>query len=485
LPIVNSRRPIPRPFLEPIFAFFARPIECSDTYATHASLEHAMTDAALARPDWNERIREIVAGTWVDPETGAGFRVPYKSIVIADDLSGREAELVAPLGLGRRIAVVSDAATHGVLGRRVEAALAGIAEVRSVVMERPKADEATIAAVAERTRDADGVVAVGSGTINDVCKFVTFSDGRPYAVFATAPSMNGYTSTTASVTSHTGLKTSLRAHAPLGVFVDLAVNAAAPTYLIAAGLGDSLCRSTAQVDWWLSHRLFDTEYTSLPFRLQVPDETLMLEHAPGLATSDPAAVAYLHRVLALVGLGVSFVGTTHHGSMGEHQISHYIDCFAGERHSGTRHGQQVGVASLTMARLQHRLFAFEEPPRVEPTRIDEADMVRRCGSENAQQCLVEWRKKALSAETAAALNEKLARVWPELRRECEAFMLPVETMESALHRAGGPISAAELRLDPDFYREAVLHAREMRNRYSVLDLLADADMLEDAVAYER
>ena len=64
-------------------------------------------------------------------------------------------------------------------------------------------------------------------------------------------------------------------------------------------------------------------------------------------------------------------------------------------------------------------------------------------------------------------------------------MLPVETMQTALQRAGGPVSAAELQLDPDFYREAVLHAREMRNRYSVLDLLADADMLEDAVASER
>ena len=443
-------------------------------------------DAAfVAHPDWNERIREIVAGSWHDPETGESFRVPYKSIVIADDMRGREAELVAPLGLGRKIAVVSDASTHRVLGQRVEEALATIAEVASVVLERPKADDATIAIVAERTRGADGVVAVGSGTINDVCKYVTFADGRPYAVFATAPSMNGYTSTTASVTSHTGLKTSLRAHAPLGVFVDLTVNASAPTYLIAAGLGDSLCRSTAQVDWWLSHRLFDTEYTSLPFRLQTPDESYMLEHAPGLAQSDVTSVAYLHRVLALVGLGVSFVGTTHHGSMGEHQISHYIDCFAGERHPGTRHGQQVGVASLTMARLQHRLFASDAPPRVMPTRIDEADMIRRCGFENAQQCLVEWRKKALGEESASALNAKLARIWPELRRECAAFMLPVETMTGALESAGGPVTAAGLRLDPDFYREAVLHAREMRNRYSVLDLLADADLLEDAVADER
>ena len=64
--------------------------------------------------------------------------MPYKSIVIADDLSGREAALVAPLGLGRRIAVVSDAATHAVLGRRVETALAEIAEIESVIIDLPK-----------------------------------------------------------------------------------------------------------------------------------------------------------------------------------------------------------------------------------------------------------------------------------------------------------------------------------------------------------
>ena len=77
-------------------------------------------------------------------------------------------------------------------------------------------------------------------------------------------------------------------------------------------------------------------------------------------------MAALQRVLTLCGLGVSFTGTTHPGSMGEHQISHYIDFVAGERHPGTLHGQQVGVASLTMARLQEQLLASETPPVVKP-----------------------------------------------------------------------------------------------------------------------
>ncbi len=80
------------------------------------------------------------------------------------------------------------------------------------------------------------------------------------------------------------------------------------------------------------------------------------------------------------------------------------------------------------------------------------------------------------------MNDKLRRIWPELRAECLGFALPVERMQWALHGAGGPTSAQELGLDPEFYREAVVHAREMRNRYSVLDLLGDAGTLEADLA---
>jgi glycerol-1-phosphate dehydrogenase [NAD(P)+] len=170
--------------------------------------------------------------------------------------------------------------------------------------------------------------------------------------------------------------------------------------------------------------------------------------------------------------------------MGEHQISHYIDSFAGQRHPGTTHGQQVGVASLTMARLQHALFARERPPRVAPTRIDRDELTARLGASNAEKCISEWSRKALDAQGATTLNDKLEELWPTLRAECLAFMLPVETMRDALAAAGGATTAVELGLDPQLYREAVRHSREMRNRYSVLDLLADSGELDALVEHE-
>ena len=432
--------------------------------------------------NWNALIEDIVAGRWIDPETGKRLTVPYRSIVIAESLEGREADLVAALGMGQRLAVVYDSDTRAAMGDRVERALASRFDVRGVLLDHPHADEDCLGQLASLTRDVDALVAVGSGTLNDLCKYVTFKDGRQYCVFGTAPSMNGYTSTTASITLRSGLKVSLPSHAPQGFFVDLTVNAAAPPYLAAAGFGDCLCRSTAQVDWWMAHRLYGSSYTPTPFVMQEADEVQLLARAGDLPRGDKAAVAYLYRVLTECGLGVSLTGTSHHGSGGEHQISHYIDCFAGDAHPGTRHGQQVGVATLTMARLQQDFLARPEPPVIHPTRIDEGELVRRFGPDIAAQCLEQFRKKALDEAGAAAVNQRLRQIWPDLRRECQAFMLPIDRMTQALRDAGGAVTAKELGIAPDFYRDAVVYSRAMRNRFSVVDLLDDAGLLRDAAA---
>lgn len=448
--------------------------------------ESAATSADSGSEDgrWTVLIDDIVAGRWVNPETGERVKTPYDHVVIADSLDGREADLVAQLDLGSRLAVVSDGATYDAMGARVAQALRSIADIDTVILEHPHADEDNLADLRDKLAGFDGVVAVGSGTVNDLCKYVTAQDGRSYGVFGTAASMNGYTSTTASITLPSGLKTSIPAHAPRGVFLDLTVNAAAPGYLAASGFGDCLCRSVAQIDWWLSHRLLGTDYKGAPFLIQEDDEKEMNARAAGLAASDREAVGYLQRVLTLCGLGVSFTGVSNHGSMGEHQISHYIDCFAGPRHPGTLHGQQVGVAALSMARLQQMILAEETPPKVRATRIDEADMARRMGPAVAAQCLPEHRKKALDDAGAAAMNEKLATLWPELRQELLAFAIPAEDLRAMLAAAGGPTTAEELGLDPEFYREAVLRCREMRNRFSMLDLADDAGLLADFVAGE-
>ena len=63
--------------------------------------------AAQGRKRWTALIDDIVAGAWINPDTGRTVATPYRSIVIEDSLEGREAELVRGLGLDAKLAVVT------------------------------------------------------------------------------------------------------------------------------------------------------------------------------------------------------------------------------------------------------------------------------------------------------------------------------------------------------------------------------------------
>ena len=390
--------------------------------------------------------------------------------------SGVEGELVARLDLGRRLAVVSDPLTHAVLGARVEQALAAAGQVIPIrLRDHPHADDVTVERIRAATADADALIAVGAGTINDLCKYAAFQDGKPYAVFGTAPSMNGYTSANAAITVG-GLKKSLAARTPAGVFLDLAVLAAAPPRMIRSGLGDSLCRSTAQADWLLSHLLRDTPYREAPFALLAGDEGPLFESAAALLAGDLEAMRRLARTLVLSGLGMCIAGGSYPASQGEHLISHYIEMMGGPGLPASFHGEQIGVTTLTMARLQQRLL--EAAPVVRPTVVDAADLAAHFGAETGAACARELASKALSPAAAAALNERLSRAWPAIRDRIAAVHRSVADLQRTLTAAGAPTRPSDLGWPVPFYRSAVTRARQIRSRYSFLDLAGDAGLLE-------
>jgi glycerol-1-phosphate dehydrogenase [NAD(P)+] len=164
--------------------------------------------------------------------------------------------------------------------------------------------------------------------------------------------------------------------------------------------------------------------------------------------------------------------------MGEHMMSHYIDMFAGDAHPGTLHGEQVGVTTLSMSRLQNRILGKHSPPILSPTNIDVAGMVARYGKEIGQNCIKQLKRKALDRKKADEFNLFLEENWEGLSARLRDVMLPSERLWQAMEKIGAPKTAAELGLSQDFYREVVIHSREIRDRYTMLDFAGDSDMLE-------
>jgi len=148
------------------------------------------------------------------------------------------------------------------------------------------------------------------------------------------------------------------------------------------------------------------------------------------------------------------------------------------------HGQQVGVATLTMARLQSAILSSENAPVLSPTVIDFEGMVSRMGEDVAAQCLVELEKKAFDAKSADEFNVKIEKLWPELRSECLDIAVPAERLKELLKRASAPTTAFELGLPVEFYCEAVSHAHEMRNRFSFADIATHTSQMSQLASGE-
>ena len=426
-------------------------------------------------------IDRLLAGTLPDPDGGAPLAVATRAVAVERSLDGMEADLVRPLDLGRRLALVSDPETHEVLGGRVLRALQAIAEVEHVTLpSHPHADGETVDRLRAATRSADALVAVGSGTINDLCKYAGARDGKPYVVFATAPSMNGYTSLNAAITVD-GHKKSLAAQAPVGAFFDLSVLAAAPARMIRSGLGDSLCRPTAQADWLLTHLFFDRPYRTMPFVLLEEDETPLFDGAADLLAGDLGAMERLTCTLLLSGFGTAICGNSLPASQGEHLISHYSDMLGDGDRPFSFHGEQIGVTTLTMARLQERMLDGPAPVLAVDAH-SEQDFVAQFGSVLGPSCWKDFAEKRLTRDKAEQLNARIAEGWDVMRDRIAGVTLPSTRLADVLGRAGAPRAPEDLGWARGFYQGAVRHARKIRNRYTFLDFAADAGTLDTLIA---
>jgi glycerol-1-phosphate dehydrogenase [NAD(P)+] len=426
-------------------------------------------------------------GTSFACECGREHRVPVRAFVYQAGAVGQLPEMVRQYGGGSgRVAVVADVRTWDICGAKAHDVLkgAGLDTVRVIVPDGDRAgpvcDEATFQGLVERLRDARPgiVVAVGSGVINDLCKWTAFEMGLPYLVVATAASMNGYSAANVAPTV-AGVKVLIEARPPAVVLAEPAVIEQAPHEMTTAGFGDAIAKFQSNADWIVNHALLGEYYCKFCAGIAGDLEPLYLDRPEDIRDHKAEAVKGLFEALFRTGLAMTLVGTSAPASGGEHLLSHTLDMMAAAR-GGTHdlHGRQVGLGTLLSAALYRRVLAVENPALAQtPTKVDRefwmvptvVDAVTR-QYQAKQPSLKQVRRKLAELPT-----------WDRLRERLAAEVKSPETIQDWLRRAGAAVSIADIGCSRERIREAVLHMHEIRRRFTIVDLAWLLGVLPGAV----
>ena len=258
-----------------------------------------------------------------------------------------------------KILLVADENTYSVAGDKVESALKDKVSSR-VIFKGDKIlipNEDAIFTVNKNLLGEEIIVGIGSGVIQDLCKYVAFENKIPYVIVATAPSMDGYASTGAAMITG-GMKVTYTAGVPKYIIAEPEILKNAPFDMIQAGYGDVIGKYSALNDWKLAS-LINGEY----FCSYVYDKTLeavnkVIEVAGGLAERDGESVKILMQALILVGVMMSFVGNSRPASGSEHHMAHYFEITGIlDDKDYLPHGIDVGFSTIITAKVRQELLS--------------------------------------------------------------------------------------------------------------------------------
>lgn len=387
-----------------------------------------------------------------------------------------EKNAIARLGLicdgYNNLLLVADENTFAAAGDKTVSVLADKC-IRKVIFSGKEIlvpDEKAIAEVESALDGIDLIIGIGSGVIQDLCKYVSRFNCVPYMVVATAPSMDGYASDGAAMITD-GMKVTYPAGLPVAIVADTEVLKNAPTDMIVSGYGDIIGKFSALNDWKLSHVVNDEYFCKYIYDLTFEQINRTILLADGILKRDEECIGTLMEALVVIGILMSFAGSSRPASGSEHHLSHFFEITGIiDNTAYLSHGTDVAYSTFETAKLREKITAGKFPDKKFRMSDEKyAEIMKLIYKESADGCIALQKKVG---------NYEKDRSDIYLGKEDEirdilAEMPSSEEIKKLLEKVGLDINDFY-----DFYGEekinnAVLYAKDLKDRYTVLWLNFD------------
>lgn len=420
---------------------------------------------------------------------GKAHGISLEHVLIEKDAIKKLPSILRKLGFKKAL-VVADKNTYKAAGNIVEIALKEEKfEYKKFIFEPNDdlvPDENAVGKLfMQFDKDVDVIVTMGTGTLNDLGKFVSHKLGISAVIVATAPSMDGFASNGSALIVD-NLKTTFEVEVPKAIIGDVNILKEAPMEMILAGFGDIVGKYSALNDWKLSKVINKEYYCDVTVKMVNNSIQKCMDNSEGMVNRDETAIKNLMEALVLTGIAMSFVGNSRPASGSEHHLAHYLEMmFLFEGKKAILHGTKVGISTIITTKLREMLCEYE-------INFDEVINKAKLFDQNQwEEDIRKYYKKAAPGIIQIAAKEKRNSIESRLQRindikeNINEIKDVIKNIPSAdeikviLRKVGAAVEAKEVGVDTQTLLDAIVMAKEVRSRYTILNLLGDLDLLDE------
>ena len=394
---------------------------------------------------------------------GKAHEMETKLCVVEAGALKRFDEYKNELGISGRCAVIYDENTY-----RATEGLHPKADMEIILSpENLHADEHGVALANEKlSGNFDYLVAVGSGTIHDITRYIAYERGITFISCPTAASVDGFCSSVAAMTWY-GFKRTLTAVAPTIVIADTEVISKAPIRLARSGFGDMIGKYIALSDWRIGALITGEYFCSEIYNLTYKATEEVIKSAEGISSGDLSAYEKLTYGLLLSGIAMQMLGTSRCASGAEHHISHLIEMQPEplSLSSSALHGEKVGVATLIAATEYHRMAEDKEIRFADYKKATNEEIHKIFGARLADAIIEENKKDACDGITSVRIHE----CWDSIR-EIISGIPTAEELSLAYEKLSVKSTLADISVS-DNMKDTLLDCSPLvRNRLTLMRL---------------
>lgn len=307
------------------------------------------------------------------------------------------------------------------------------------------ADNEHVAWLSDRIEDGtDILIAVGSGTIHDLTRYIAFQKDIPFISMPTAASVDGFVSTVAAMTWN-GLKKTFPSKAPIYVLADTDIFSKAPYRLTASGISDLMGKYTALADWKISHIITGEYYCEEIYQLEMEAVKEVESILVSIQSGDEECMEKLMYALILSGLAMQMIGNSRPASGAEHHIAHLWEMSVINEPIDALHGEKVSVGLILSLKKYERILTAIENGQcqvIDHSDFETALLKDTFGRKGLYEGILEENgENILKSINLNQLKNKLPEISHELKNLPKA-----DEMRELLQKAGCITSMKELNL---------------------------------------